>query len=350
MVTVQTEGIVGFAPATSDVKSVEVLGVIRVRGFICRTLRSEFLLAAAMLFAFALPVHAAQQGIRTFTQMSVQTHVVAGVTVSEFTVHVTSADGEALTGAVILEEDDKPLVGAALEDGIATLTPSLAAGSHQITAVYQGDAQHKVSTSVPQAVSAYQPEVTTPTYAINMNPAALTLTAGQAGDSIVTITPANNQGTTSPTFFTISCSGLPANSSCYFTPQNVQIPAGSNTAVTSSFTLQTQAASTRGQNTPPATKSNKGAITLAILLPGILALGWLGRRRSSMIRLMMLALVAFIATIGFSGCAPRYNYFNHGPPYNVATPSGTYTITVTAQTNNGVTASNVTTTFALTVQ
>jgi hypothetical protein len=183
-----------------------------------------------------------------------------------------------------------------------------------------------------------------------MNPAALSLVAGQAGDSIVTITPSNNQGSTSPTFFTISCSGLPADSSCFLTPQNVQIPAGSNAAVTSSFTLQTQAKSTRGQNTPAAINSNKSAIALAILLPGVIALGWIGRRRSSLIRLMMLALVVFVASLGFTGCSPLYNYYNHGPPYNVATPSGTYTITVTAQTSNGVTASNITTTFALTVQ
>ncbi len=349
MVLVQTEGNVGKRPATSDVKSVEALGVIRVRGFISRGLRSEILMAAAMLLAFALPVYAAQQGIRTFTQMTVQTHQVAGVTVSEFTVHVTSADGEPLTGAVTLEEDNKPLVGAALENGLATLTPSLNPGSHLITALYQGDGLHKVSTSVPQAVSAYQPEITTPTFALPLNPASLPVTAGQAGDSIVTITPSNNQGTTSPTFFTLSCSGLPANSSCFFTPQNVQIPAGSNTAVTSSFTLQTQAIS-NPTSTPAATSNNKEALALAILLPGVLALGWLGRRRSSVIRLMMLACLVLVTSIGFSGCAPLYYYKNHGPPRNPATPSGTYTITVTAQTSNGVTGSNLTTTFALTVQ
>jgi hypothetical protein len=305
-------------------------------------------MAAAMLFAFALPVHAAQSGIRTFTHMTIQTHEVAGVTVSEFTVHVTSMDGEALTGAVVLEEGDKTLAGAALTDGVATLTPALSAGSHQITAVYQGDGLHSVSTSSPERLSPQQ-QSTTPTYAISLNPASLSLTAGQAGDTVVTVTPSNNQTSTSPTFFTLSCSGLPAQTSCYFTPENVQIPTGSNAAVTSSFTLQTQGQS-GGFLNMPTFKSNKGTIALAILLPGILALGWLGRRRSSLIRLMMLALVVLAASFGFSGCAARYTYYNHGPPPNVATPSGNYTITITAQTNNGVTASNVTTTLALTVK
>jgi len=40
---------------------------------------------------------------------------------------------------------------------------------------------------------------------------------------------------------------------------------------------------------------------------------------------------------------------NHGPPANPATPAGTYTVTVTAQANNGVIATTHTTTFVLVV-
>jgi hypothetical protein len=344
---VQTEGIVGKLPATLDVKSVETLGVIRVRGLISRIMRFEILMGLAAILTLALPVHATQSGIRTFTQMNVSTHEVAGVTVSEFTVRVSAADGESLTGSVTLEDGDKQLAGAALNDGVATFTQNLSAGSHLITAVYQDDEQHKASASAPQNIHPQPNAITNPTYAISLNPAALTLTAGDAGSSVVTITPSNNQGTTSPTFFTLSCSGLPADTTCYFTPENVQIPAGSNVAVTSSFTLQTQGES--GPSSKSAFGSNKETLALAILLPGVFALGWLGRRRSAIVRLMMLSIVVLIAGFGFSGCAARYTYYNHGPPTNVATPSGNYTITITAQTSNGVTASNETTTLALTV-
>jgi hypothetical protein len=54
--------------------------------------------------------------------------------------------------------------------------------------------------------------------------------------------------------------------------------------------------------------------------------------------------------LGTTGCNPRYYYLNHGPPQNPATPAGTYTITVTGQSSNGVTAILNNTTFALTVQ
>ena len=54
--------------------------------------------------------------------------------------------------------------------------------------------------------------------------------------------------------------------------------------------------------------------------------------------------------LGTTACNPRYNYEHHGPPLNPATPSGTYTIMVTAQSSNGVDAITNSTTLALTVQ
>jgi hypothetical protein len=62
------------------------------------------------------------------------------------------------------------------------------------------------------------------------------------------------------------------------------------------------------------------------------------------------ALVGLVTVLGATGCNPRYNYEHHGPPINPATPAGTYTVTVTAQSSNGVTAITNSTTFALTVQ
>jgi hypothetical protein len=54
--------------------------------------------------------------------------------------------------------------------------------------------------------------------------------------------------------------------------------------------------------------------------------------------------------LGATACNARYDYFNHGPPPNPATPAGTYTIDVSAQSSNGVTAITNTTTLALTVK
>jgi hypothetical protein len=63
-----------------------------------------------------------------------------------------------------------------------------------------------------------------------------------------------------------------------------------------------------------------------------------------------MALVAFITMLGTTACAPRYRYYNHGPPPPPATPAGTYTVSVTAQSSNGVTAITNSATLALTVQ
>ena len=91
----------------------------------------------------------------------------------------------------------------------------------------------------------------------------------------------------------------------------------------------------------------------AVLLPGALGLGglaWGVRRRPWLSRISLLALVALVTTLGTTACNPRYYYLNHGPPTNPATPAGTYTINVTAQSSNGVTAITNSTTMALTVQ
>jgi peptidoglycan/LPS O-acetylase OafA/YrhL len=94
-------------------------------------------------------------------------------------------------------------------------------------------------------------------------------------------------------------------------------------------------------------------VAWALLLPGALGLGglaWGTRRRRWINRLSLLALVALVTMLGATACAPRYNYFNHGPPPNPATPAGTYAIKVTAQSSNGITAITQSVPLALTIQ
>jgi hypothetical protein len=54
--------------------------------------------------------------------------------------------------------------------------------------------------------------------------------------------------------------------------------------------------------------------------------------------------------LGTTACNARYDYYHHGPPQNPATPTGNYSVTVTAQSSNGVTAITHSATLALTVQ
>lgn len=82
---------------------------------------------------------------------------------------------------------------------------------------------------------------------------------------------------------------------------------------------------------------------------GLGGLAWSARRRRWLQRLALVALVGLVTLLGTTACNPRYYYLNHGPQPNPATPNGTYNVTVTAQTTNGVTATTTNTTMVLTV-
>jgi hypothetical protein len=99
-------------------------------------------------------------------------------------------------------------------------------------------------------------------------------------------------------------------------------------------------------------KRDTQPIVLAVMLPGALLLGGIAfsaRRRRGLSRLVLLGLVAFVSVLGTVGCAPLYNYRNHGPPNNLPTPAGSYNVKISAQSSNGVTATTHSTTIALTV-
>jgi hypothetical protein len=147
-------------------------------------------------------------------------------------------------------------------------------------------------------------------------------------------------------FVTLSCSGLPDQSSCNFTPENVEILPNATVPLTSSMIVLTQ------QQEASLRNPGSNSVALAILLPGALGLGgiaWSMRRRTWVQRLSLLAMVALVAMLGTTACNARYKYYHHGPPLNPATPAGTYTVDVTAQSSNGVTATTHFTTMALTV-
>lgn len=325
-----------------------VSGAVHVRGLNCRGVRLNGIAALGM--AFAMPVLAATTE-STQTRLYPEIHDQNGRTQAALSITVASEDGLPAAGAVTVEDEGRPLAGTALKpDGTARITIDLPPGAHNLRAVYAGDAAHNASTSDPAAVSAQTS--TTPDFSIAIGPASMTLTAGQTGNATATVTPINASALTAPMFVTLSCSGMPDQSSCTFTPENVEILPNATAGIPSSMVITTQSAGTRGA-VASRERAGNGAIAWAMLLPGALSLAGLAfatRRRRWLSRLSLLALLGFVSVFGTTACSPRYNYFNHGPPYNLPTPSGTYTITIAAQSSNGVTASTHTTPFALTVQ
>jgi len=317
---------------------------------ICRGLRLE--VVALLGMALALPAMAAANSQATQTKLSAETRVQGGGTQATFAVSVKGDDGLPATGAVVIEDDGKPLAGAALSaDGQARVQLSLPTGDHSLRAVYAGDTAHLASASEFAGVHA-QAVAAAPDFQVAVAPASISLTAGQSGSAVVSITPVNASALSAPMFVTLSCSGFPDQSSCNFTPENVAIQPNTTAPTTSSMVITTQATSLAGI-TPQAHHGSSPVVAWAVLLPGTLGLAGLAfsaRRRRWFNRLSLVALVGFVTVLGTTACAPRYNYFNHGPPHNLPTPAGTYTLQVTAQSSNGIVATTHTTTFALTVK
>lgn len=322
-----------------------------MRSLIGRSLRLE--LIAALGAALAVPALAApvgSTGLATQTTLSTDFQDIAGSTQATLRVAVTGQDGLPATGAVVLEDAGKPLAGVALDaQGHATATLSLIPGQHSLTAVYAGDTAHQGSVSELSPVRAVTSS--TPDFGVTVAPATLTLTAGQSGSVTASITPIDAASLTAPMFVTLSCSGLPDQAACTFTPENLEILPGATAAVTSSMVLATAAGSSTTRFTPPATRTSN-PIAWAVLLPGVLGLGGLAfglRNRPWLSRFCLLALVGLVSVLGTTACNPLYNYRNHGPPPNLPTPSGTYTVSINAQSSNGISATTHSTTIVLTV-
>jgi len=309
-------------------------------------------LVAGLSIAVAMPSLAATSAITqqaTQTSLAVDAHDLNGRTQATLSMTVMGADGQPAAGTIALSDHGKPLAGFALDaQGHATGKITLAPGDHSLSAVYTGDQSHLGSSSLGTPVRAVTGS--TPDFSVSISPGTLSLKQGQSGSAMVSVTPINAVSLTSPMFVTISCSGLPDQSACTFTPENIEIPIGATAAINSSLVLSTQAPSLAKAN--PGIRREVRTVAWAVLLPGTLLLGGLAfsaRRRRFLSRLVLLGLVAFVSALGTTACSPLYNYKNHGPPQNLPTPAGTYSVTVAAQSSNGVTATTHTTTVGLTV-
>ena len=297
----------------------------------------------------ALAATAATSQQATQTSLRIDTRDGNGRTQAILSLAVIGADGQPATGSIAIQDRGKSLAGVVLNAaGRATATIDLAAGDHSLSAVYTGDTAHLASSSEVTPVHAVTG--TAPDFSVSIAPATISLKQGQSGSATVSVTPINAASLTGPMFVTISCSGLPDQSACSFTPENIEIPVGATAAINSSVVIATQATSLA--KAEPNLKRGAQPVALAVMLPGILVLGGLAfgtRRRRFLSRIVVLGLVAFVSVLGTVACAPLYNYRNHGPPSNLPTPAGTYNVTIAAQSSNGVSATTHTTTIALTV-
>jgi Bacterial Ig-like domain (group 3) len=324
---------------------------------------------AGLSLALALPALAATApSVATQTTLNVEVHDLGGRTQVTASISVAGVDGTPASGVVALEDGSRHLAETVLNaQGQATSTVTLAAGDHALRAVYTGDVAHQGSLSVTSNVTGQSGSV--PNFSLSLAavpPSTLPLTVinGNSGTVAVSIIPENNAALTAPMFVTLSCSGLPALASCTFTPESIEIlpttpascPSGSPPSAcppVSSMLIQTQRQGTT-QVVPPARLGHKAnPVAWAILLPGMIGLGglaWGARRRRWLNRLVLIALLGLVASLGTTACNPLWYYYNRGPPTTAATPTGTFSISVTGQSTNGVTAITNSVPMVLTVQ
>lgn len=313
--------------------------------------------AAVLAAGFGI---AAMAQTPTHTTLTAETREINGRTVATFNASVLDENGSPVTGAVTLVDSStgRPagLASAAIDrEGRAEIKlDGLTSGDHSIRAVYNGDSNHASSQS--ETVSVHPQVTVTPDFTLAINPTAITLKQGAAGNIALTVAPVAGTGFTG--FISLSCSGtgettiLPEGVTCAFSPANLVVT--SPTGATATMSLQTatpggKLADNRARPFAGPFGNRTGApVVLAILLPGIVGLGFLGRKRKLYSRLALLTLVGIMTLVGTSACSARYHYLNHGPTFH-GTPLGTYNINVTAQTSNGVTATSHTVPLALTV-
>jgi hypothetical protein len=242
------------------------------------------------------------------------------------TLSPSSAQAQNATGTVTFSSGTTTLGTASLAGGTATLNlTSLSAGTDSITASYPGDTNFAASSSTATVT------VVAPDFSVGLSPTSLSVKQGSSATTALSITPAGGFSQS----LQLSCSGLPANSTCTFSPGSVT-PAGAAVNSTLTITTNVQSAALIVPGIP--SRNFFGAL----LGPATFAciFGFLGirRKRWAAFARASLAFSAIVLCIAISACGGgSVNSSSQGSSSTTTTPgpvtpAGTSTITVTAST------------------
>ena len=264
---------------------------------------------------FALIVSAKVPTITALTSSANPSSTGQSVTLSAV---VSSGAAGTPTGTVIFMDDAATLGSAAIDGtGAATFaTSTLDAGTHNITAVYGGDAVFAASTStvLSQAVSGPA------NFALSTSPTTATIQAG--GTATFTITASAQNGFNSA--ITLACvSGAPSLSACKFSSNPITpgaSPATSTLTITTTDPVATNSVPKSGRHSLPL--YGLGLLVPAVLL-GSVRLASQDQKKFFSFILLMIILGGCMFP---SACLAARNM---GGNASSGTPPGTYTITVT---------------------
>lgn len=266
-------------------------------------------------------------GMATLTTLASNVNpATAGQSVT-FTANVVTA-GQSLvpTGTVTFLDGNTVLGMASLNSfGLSTLSTSLEAGSHSISASYAGSATNAASSSTPLT------ETVNATSAASSGPFTLTVAgtptvfAGQGVNLVITVAP--RVSSLQPV--QLACAGLPAESACTF--GTATLPANGGTT---SLQISTMSPHSCGSDTP---YSQNAAIPFTgPALAGLMLL-FIPRPRRKSMKSLLIVLVAVCGIASLMGC---------GNCSDLGTRPGDYTVEVIG-TSTGAVTSKVVTKIAL---
>jgi len=177
-----------------------------------------------------------------------------------------------------------------------------------------------------------------PNYAISANPSSATVTAGGSGTFTFTLTPRNFYNGT----VTFSCGTLPSKTTCVFS--NPTLTPNGNGVMTTTLTLKTTATTTTSANLDLNLHRNGASLLATFAGMGVFGLMLAGdwRKKSGRRLGIILTLVALGMMLTLVGCGGSSS--NNTQTTVPGTPTGSYTVTVTATgtagTNGGSTAAH----------
>jgi hypothetical protein len=285
---------------------------------------------------------ASQSGNQPGTLLTATIATSTGAPVTTGTVDFVLAGGQSLGSGIVAPSGTATLLVSSLP--AADSTSLTGSGQLGITAEYHAN---NATTATPAATTG------TASYTVSGNPTTVTVKQGAYGTSILTVTSVN--GFAGPIQF--SCSTLPAQVTCSFTPTQQTLTAGAS--FSSTLQLQTQGASgtASARLSAPSQPGRHTGLALAFVLPGTLALFGFARRRNATrsmlgrsLQLLAVGLLLTGTSIGLSSCNQRYQYLNHGPSVATGTPTGTYTINVAVDGDQGSAVSEQIIPISLVVQ
>jgi len=267
--------------------------------------------------------------------------------VLSFTESIASADfnRDGITDLIVPNGDGLSILLSGMQATVPLTATVYGTGAQQIVAQYSGNSSYSSSTSSAISVTGAGP-APTPTFTLAANPSSLSIAAGMTGTATLSVTPQNGFNSA----VTFSCSGLPANSSCSFSPSSVT-PTGA--AATTMLTIATNVQAAANQ--APAKALRGAVISFALLLGFVPFAGLRFARRARGLSstggrfwmfLFFAGTVALTATLvvgcsGGSGSTPT--------PTPPTTPAGTSSVTINAiQSGSSGTSAKAVLTVAIT--